>query len=76
MRANERSELLEDSNVAKIPAKPEKKLSEKVENRTFKKNRLNSKQRKRLAKVLEAKEKKAKVILINAHPRVCYSYIK
>lgn len=59
----------------KRPAKPNKKFSRKVEERRLKAKRLrlSAKQRKRLAKVLEAKKKKAKVYLINAHPRgSCY----
>lgn len=51
----------QDTNVQVLPPKKEK-LSEKGGFCTSKKRRLNPKQRKRLLKVVEAKEKKAKVL--------------
>lgn len=55
---------LEDSNVLVLPARRKRSVEEGEEN-TSKRKRLSTKQRKRLMKVLEAKEKKAKVVVLN-----------
>jgi hypothetical protein len=49
-----------DSNVQILPTK-KAKLSEDSDDRVVKRKKLSAKQRKRLLKVVEAKEKKAKV---------------
>ena len=55
-----------DTNVEVVLPKRSKLSDEEIPN-TVKRRKLNSKQRKRLLKVVEAKEKKAKVIPIKAH---------
>lgn len=55
----------EDSNVQILPPK-KVKLAEDAAG-TLERKKLNAKQRKRLLKVIEAKEKKAQVTPINAH---------
>lgn len=53
-----------DTNVQVLPPK-RAKLSEEYDTCTSKRKRLNSKQKKRLLKVVEAKEKKVKVYIPN-----------
>ena len=54
------SETLEDSNALILPPRPKSRLQE-AESRVSKRKRLSAKQKKRLMKILEVKEKKRKV---------------
>lgn len=54
------SQPAEDTNALVLPSKPKKRIEEVVD-RGSKRKRLNAKQRKRLMKVLEVKEKKDRV---------------
>lgn len=56
----------QDTNVEVLLPKKSKLTSEETAS-TSKRKKLNAKQRKRLLKVIEAKEKKAKVVLIKEH---------
>ena len=65
---------LEDSNALVLPAHRKRSVEEGEEN-TSKRKRLSTKQRKRLIKVLEAKKKKAKVVILNnAHSTWCVNW--
>lgn len=56
----EASEQVEDINALVLPPRPKKRIKE-AEERGSKRKKLSAKQRKRLMKVLEVKEKKTKV---------------
>lgn len=58
--SNQVQELAEDTNALVLPSKL-KKRTEKVADRGTKRKRLSAKQRKRLMKVLEVKERKNRV---------------
>ena len=53
-------ETSEDSNALILPSRPKSRLQE-VESRLSKRKRLSAKQKKRLLKIVEVKEKKKKV---------------
>jgi len=65
----------DDSNVLVLPSKRKANGSDEVE-RAPKRKKLSSKQRKRLLKVLETKQKKARVSILNKAHSTWISWIR
>ena len=61
-------DALEDTNVLELPARKARKLSQLKEEKLPRKKKLSTRQKKYLKKIVERKEKKAKVIeSVRAH---------
>lgn len=74
LRENESCRSLLDTNQQVLPPKGAGKCSEETCGDS-KRRKLNSKQRKRLLKVIEVKERKAKVLTLNKAHHTWFNYL-